>query len=640
MKFNIKKKFASPVLILVLGMILHFLFVFNVERERALKGMDATLLRAAKNIKFYMGRDYVNSGLHSDTYSQKEILKKNQELRLRAKGQGVDYLYLLIKDGEDIRYVALSCTQEELIKDPKAFYWHSFSESGDDSFDETWRAFEERGPVYLESSDVWDTYRSVYVLERAPDGTEYLAGADITITHFKKILLMRTAKTISSFWIFVLFSLPLILSFSKLKKEKKVYKKQVTELSSLDPLTGTYNRNTGVEYLKTELKACTTEEVPLSVCIVDTQNLGYINKRHGLDTGDEVLKMVAVLMTNIFRKTDKVVRLEGDKFMAILPGCNENSRTLLAKALLDRLSSFNRYNRKDHLIKLHYIFREYSEGSGEKFIEETLSHLLLQKSHGTAYDMMIQEEMLNGLKNNEFDVFFQPKVHLDEETLEFEALIRWMHPEKGIISPVLFIPQAEKSFLISRLTEVVLRRSLRAAERLGTNISVNISPVVFENHNFIREMEKILSDSPCSRLITFEITESVAIKDMKTTLRKMKSLQKYGVRFSIDDFGTGYSSLGYLEKLPIGELKIDKTFIQNIDKHKLNHEIISFICKVGRLMNFTVIAEGTEEEWQIRELIALGCHSFQGYFFDKPQPLEVITARREDYMKKIKKFAK
>ncbi len=638
MNYNTVKRLISPALFLGIGVIIHFLFVFNLERERTLKEMDETLLRAAKNIKFYMGEDYVNSKLQPLSYSKEEAFKKNSDLRIRAEEQGVDYLYLLIKDGEDIRYVALSCTKEELAKDPLAYYWHSFSESGDDSFDETWKAFERGEPVYLESSDMWDTYRSVYIPEKAQDGTEYLAGADITITHLKKILLIRTAKTISGFWIFVLFSIPLLLSFSRLKKEKKVYKERVTELSSLDVLTETYNRNTGMEYLKYDLGECLRRELPFSICLVDIQNLGYINKRHGLSSGDEVLKTVALLLKDTFRKTDRLVRLEGDKFMAILPGCNENTRNILASALLKRLSAYNKYNRNNHFIKLHYIFREYKDGSGERFTEETLSHLLLKKSHGTAYDTVIQEEMLNGLKNNEFEVFFQPKVHLEERTLEYEALVRWIHPERGVISPGIFIPQAEKSFLISRLTEAVLRRSLLAAERLNTNISVNISPVVFENHNFIREMEKILSESSMSNLITFEITENIAIKDMESTQRKMERLQKYGVRFSIDDFGTGYSSLGYLEKLPIGELKIDKTFIQNIDKHKLNHEIIGFICKVGKLMNFTVIAEGTEEEWQIRELISMGCHSFQGYFFDKPQPLEVIAERREDHLKKMKKF--
>ncbi|GLI56339.1 hypothetical protein PM10SUCC1_18530 [Propionigenium maris DSM 9537] len=450
MNFNTIKRFVSPVIFLGIGVILHFLFVFHLEGERALREMDEALLRAAKNLKFYVDREYINSGLNSSSYTKEKAVKLNSELRLRAEEQGVDYLYLLIRRGEGIRYVALSCSREELIKDPKAYYWYSFSEAGDDSFDETWDAFDGREPVYLESSDIWDTYRSIYIPEVAPDGTEYLAGADITITHFKKNLLIRTAKTISGFWIFVLFSLPLLLSFCKLKREKRDYKERVTELSSLDTLTGTYNRNTGMRYLESELKECLEKGLPFSICLVDIQKLGYINKRHGLNMGDEVLKTVALILRDTFRKTDKLVRLEGDKFMAILPGCNENTRSLLASALLERLSAYNKYNRKNHFIKLHYIFKEHREGSGDKFIEETLSHLLLKKNHGTAYDTMIQEEMLNGLENNEFETFFQPKVHLKKRKVEYEALVRWIHPERGVISPEVFIPQAEKSFLISR----------------------------------------------------------------------------------------------------------------------------------------------------------------------------------------------
>ena len=288
---------------------------------------------------------------------------------------------------------------------------------------------------------------------------------------------------------------------------------------------------------------------------------------------------------------------------------------------------------------MNYLFTEYLRGKEEEFVEDVLSHLLLKKNHGIADDSVIQEEMLDGLNNDEFTVFFQPKVHLREGNLEFEALARWIHPEKGIISPGIFIPHAEKSFLINRLTEMVLMTSLEAAERLNANISVNISPVVFENHNFVKEMEKILLGSPFSNLITLEITESVAIKNMISTMKKMEDLQRCGVRFSIDDFGTGYSSLSYLEKLPISELKIDKSFIQNIDNHRINHLIISFICQVGELMDFTVIAEGTEKEQQIRDLIYLGCYSFQGYFFDRPQPLEVIIEKNGDYLKQMKKFS-
>lgn len=640
MNFHISKRSLSPVLFMIIGITIQFLFVFNMEKGLALQEVDTTLLRAAKNIKYFMGKDYINSELNSSTYSREEALKIFSSLQDKAEEEGVDYLYLLVRSGDDIHYAAVSDYIEELSEDPNAFYWLSLKDAGDDSFTETWNAFESSENIYLKSSDMWDTYRSIYVPETAPDGTIYIAGADITTTHLKKLILVKTARIIFNFWLFILTSLPLILSFSRLQRERKHYIKQVADLTSLDPLTGVYNRSKGITCLKSELKICLSEKIPLSVCLVDIQNLGYINKKQGLHVGDDILRIVALLLKYTFRKTDKIVRIEGDKFMAILPGCDEKSRSTLTATLLKRVAFFNKHNLKDYFIKLHYFFAEYKDGSEEDFVEEALSHLILQKTQGNTYDTLVQAEMLDSLKNEEFKVFFQPKIYLKRKKVEFEALARWVHPQKGIIPPDSFIPLAERSFLINRITEVVLKNSLEAAGRLNTNISVNISPVVFENHNFVRDMERILLSSPFSNLITLEITEGIAIKNMVSTLQKMSDLKKCGVKFSIDDFGTGYSSLSYLEKLPISELKIDKSFIKNINKHKVNRLIISFISQVGELMDFKVIAEGTEEAWQIHDLLSLGCHNFQGYFFDKPQPLEVIIKKKEDYLKKIDLFIK
>ncbi|GLI54492.1 hypothetical protein PM10SUCC1_00070 [Propionigenium maris DSM 9537] len=639
MNLHISKRSLSPVIFMIIGITIQFLFVFNMEKGDALQEVDETLLRAAKNIKYFLGRDYVNSELDSSTYSPEEALGIFSKLQYKAEEEGVDYLYLLVRKNEDIHYAAVSDYEEELLKDPKSFYWLSLKEAGDDSFSETWSAFDSEEAIYLKSSDMWDTYRSIYIPETATDGTKYLAGADITTTNLKKIILMKTAKIILNFWIFILTSLPLILSFSKLQKERRFYAKQMAELADLDPLTGVFNRSRGITYLKSELKTCLSGDIPLSICLVDIQNLGYINKKLGLHVGDEILRIVALLLKYTFRKTDKIVRIEGDKFMAILPGCDEKSRDILAATLLKRVAFFNKHNLKDYFIKLHYLFAEYSEGSEEDFVEEALSHLILQKKSGNTYDTVIQDEMLDSLKKNEFKVFFQPKVYLKSKKVEFEALARWLHPQKGIIPPDSFIPLAEGSFLINRITEVVLKDSLEAAGRLNTNISVNISPVVFENHNFVRDMERILLNSPFSDRIIFEITEGIAIKDMASTLKKIKDLKRCGIKFSIDDFGTGYSSLSYLEKFPISELKIDKSFIKNINKHRVNRLIISFICQVGELMDFNVIAEGTEEAWQVHDLLSLGCHNFQGYYFDRPQPLETIIENRKEYLEKMKEFS-
>ena len=323
--------------------------------------------------------------------------------------------------------------------------------------------------------------------------------------------------------------------------------------------------------------------------------------------------------------------------MVILPDCSLAAKNTLIKKLENKLSLFNKLNKKNYFIELNILYVEYKGEEKESFVNNSINRLALNKKNTSINDSVMQEEILVGINNNEFKTFFQPKIFSKDKKVQFEALVRWIHPEKGMIPPSFFIPVSETSFLIHRITELVLKDSLEAAKKLNTCISVNISPLFFEKESFVRDIKNILVDSESRNLIILEITERSAMIHSISTLEKMNKLINLGVKFSIDDFGTGYSSLSYLEKFPISELKIDRSFITNVEKSSINSLIISFSVKVGELSGFEVIAEGVETKEEIEKLISLGCYNFQGYYFDKAQPLEVILKdySKDKYLKKL-----
>ena len=434
-----------------------------------------------------------------------------------------------------------------------------------------------------------------------------------------------------------LFSIPLVSSFRKLRSEHLYLKNKSKKIESLDLLTSAYNRKEGLKILEELSKSVKKSERSASTCFIDILNLTYINNKLGLQAGDNIVKITVNMLKDSFRNSDKVVRLEGNKFMVILPDCSLVAKNRLIKKLENKLSLFNKLNKKNYFIELNILYIEYKGEEIDSFVNNSINRLALNKKNKTIKNSDMQEEMLLGINNNEFKTFFQPKIFSKDKKVHFEALVRWIHPEKGMIPPNVFIPVSETSFLIHRITELVLKDSLKAAKELNTCISVNISPLVFEKETFVRDIKNILVDSEARSLIILEITERSAMIHSISTLEKMNKLINLGVKFSIDDFGTGYSSLSYLEKFPISELKIDRSFITNVEKSSINSLIISFSVKVGELSGFEVIAEGVETKEEIEKLICLGCYNFQGYYFDKAQPLEVILKdySKDKYLKKL-----
>ncbi len=242
--------------------------------------------------------------------------------------------------------------------------------------------------------------------------------------------------------------------------------------------------------------------------------------------------------------------------------------------------------------------------------------------------LLTERELMQALAEGGLQAYVQAQVDKHEQTIGGEILMRWQHPSRGFISPAFFIPVAEESGLILKLGDWVLREACLALLKLAVcndslPISVNVSPKQFRQTDFVEKVASLLQETgaPGERLI-FEVTEGLLIENWEDTVARMKELNRLGIRFSIDDFGTGYSSLAYLRKLPLYELKIDKSFVQDMLVEAGGRAIVQSILSMAQHLGLKVVAEGVETREQADFLIDHGCHAMQGFYFARPIPLD------------------
>ena len=265
-----------------------------------------------------------------------------------------------------------------------------------------------------------------------------------------------------------------------------------------------------------------------------------------------------------------------------------------------------------------------------------------QMQEDADHRLSTERKLVRAINNHEFDLYYQPKYNLDREIVSAEALVRWIEPNRDVISPVSFISIAEESGLIIPLGEEVLKMAFRYAQedvglmrRAGVkDIAINVSPRQFTDPGFIKTIiEEIKVTGLEPDLFTLEITEEAVVRNVDETIGFMNMLKRHGFNLSIDDFGTGYSSLRYLKEFPLDELKIDQSFVNQIAASKEDEAIVSSIILMARNLGLGVIAEGVEDEEQLQRLILNGCEQFQGYLFSKPVPHAEFVALLERQIK-------
>lgn len=429
---------------------------------------------------------------------------------------------------------------------------------------------------------------------------------------------------------------------SDISKQKDA-EKQLRYQAENDLLTNLPNRPVLLKQLEISIQKAKTDQTRSAVLFMDLDNFKDVNDTLGHMSGDELLKLVALRLRNCIKDKDIIARLGGDEFAIIqhdIQSANEPST--LAEKIIKTITS--PFKVDDHLLHIGisigitlipddghstssllsnsdiamYSAKE-SSGSQYKFFDHDLQLSIQRKRQ-------IEVHLHSAISDNELTLLFQPKINiLTNEVIGAEALLRWDSNVLGPVSPNEFIPISEQSGLIIELGEWVLKRALyliSAWQEQGLKIpkiAVNLSPVQLKDVNLIPDIERLISNYKIStNLLELEITETAAMADPDFAETQLKALRELGITLAMDDFGTGYSSLSYLASLPIDRIKIDRSFVNDIQHSDQAKAIIESIIHLGNILKKKVIAEGVEDKSQLELLGQLGCHEAQGYYISKP----------------------
>lgn len=428
--------------------------------------------------------------------------------------------------------------------------------------------------------------------------------------------------------------------------EKMIQQKNIENLAYYDTLTGLPNRFHLKEKLNSILKICEeNENFSGSVMFIDIDNFQLINDTFGHDVGDLILKLVGEKLKKFESEDRFVARLGGDEFIFLIKHITdkESLKNLSAqiKAILNK--SF-RIGDNEHYITISTGIALYPNNGNNLNDILINSELAMYKAKETGknryifYDkymnedlyekLFIQNALRNALNNNEFKLYYQPQIDIKTGKIYgFEALIRWISPEYGFISPAKFIPIAEEMGIIINIGEWILKTACQFAKKINENaehkliVSVNISVLQLIRNDFVDTVRQALVDTGLTpNLLGIEITESILIDAFKSSSEKLLTLKNLGIDISLDDFGTGYSSLNYLRQLPINKLKIDKSFIDDLSLTDVGNDLIENIIIIAHKLNLEVVAEGVEVKSQLDILEQFRCDTIQGYLISKPLP--------------------
>jgi diguanylate cyclase (GGDEF)-like protein/PAS domain S-box-containing protein len=426
--------------------------------------------------------------------------------------------------------------------------------------------------------------------------------------------------------------------------ERQRSEERIAHMARHDALTDLPNRTMMREHLEHELKRVKRGEC-LAVLCLDLDQFKSVNDALGHPIGDELLKLVGERLRGCTREPDTVARLGGDEFAIIMTQMQQpTDAAALSKRIRDSII-------KPYQIDGHQIVTDISIGISVAPIDALDAEMLMRNADMALYGAKadgrgtyrffepemntrmkarreLEMDLRNALAGRKFELHYQPLVNLEtKEVNAFEALLRWNHPVRGVISPADFIPIAEETGLIVPLGEWVLKTACTEAANWPDHIkiAVNLSPAQLNNRNLLAVVAEAIEQSGMSpHKLQLEITETVLLQNTFSTLSTLHELRKLGVQIALDDFGTGYSSLSYLRSFPFDKIKIDRSFIQDLSNGSEPVAIVHAVANLAKCLNMTSTAEGVETQQQLDTLKAIGCTEMQGYLFSKARPAKEI----------------
>ena len=442
--------------------------------------------------------------------------------------------------------------------------------------------------------------------------------------------------------------------------DRKTYEQKLTHMAFRDPLTGLANRVFFRDQLQSALSRADADGHSVGVVFLDLDNFKIVNDSLGHEWGDQVLRVVATRVRACMRREDTAARFGGDEFTILVENVTDidqvvsianrlivslrvpislNGHDLFVGASVGIATSMPNQDNTDDLLRKADLAMYNAKSNGKGCYAIFDAHL-----NATAIRRLEMEtELRLALERKELLVYYQPIVNLDDQSIcEVEALVRWQHPRRGLISPSEIIPIAEETGLIIDLGQWVLKEACQQIhnwqmfypDRPPLLLSVNLSARQFRHAPLVSEITAALRDSllePSNLML--EITENSLIQDPVGMIDKLQSLKNVGVRLAIDDFGTGYASLSSLKQFPVDTLKIDRSFVQNIDQDPHDKAIVQSVIALAKAFGRRVIAEGIETQLQAAQLLTLGCTHGQGYLFSPPLPadlFEILLRRNQE----------
>ncbi|WP_439537300.1 putative bifunctional diguanylate cyclase/phosphodiesterase [Methyloversatilis sp.] len=445
--------------------------------------------------------------------------------------------------------------------------------------------------------------------------------------------------------------------------EQKQAEEQILQLAYYDPLTALPNRRLLMDRLQRAMAVSGRSQQFGALFILDLDHFKNLNDTQGHDLGDRLLIEVAKRLTSALRQEDTVARLGGDEYVMVIEGLGLDAATATrqAEAVADKVRSalaqpfILQADRPPHhsTTSIGVTLFQAHETAAELLLKQADVALYQAKNAGRNTSRFFNPDMQaaidaraametalrRGIAQHELTLYCQPQVDANQCVTGAEALLRWLPPDSPPIPPLQFIPLAEETGLIVEIGEWVIEQACiwlknwqSDATMAALCLSVNVSARQFHQPNFVDYvLDAVRRHGIDARRLTLELTESVVLDRVEDVIERMLQLKSVGIRFSIDDFGTGYSSLSYLKRLPVDEVKIDRTFIRDITLDQNDLAIVRAILAMSHSLGLSVIAEGVETGAQHALLMQHGCDGFQGYLFGRPEPVDALVARsRQD----------
>ena len=444
-------------------------------------------------------------------------------------------------------------------------------------------------------------------------------------------------------------------TFTDISKRKAADEK-IQHLAYYDTLTDLPNRQLLFDRLQLELISTAHKGRTGALLMIDLDNFKIINDSLGHDIGDLLLKQVAQRITSCVSDFDTVSRIGGDEFVVMLVGLSGNSMEASAQAQLmgEKILAALSQTFKLGLYNCHtsssigITLLGGNEYYGDELFKQADIAMFQAKKAGRnticIFDPQMQEainiradiedELRRAIDGMQFQVHYQVQVDSSCHPLGAETLIRWIHPQRGMVSPLKFIPLAEETGLILPIGQWVLDTACAQIKTWQRDtltrdlvLAVNVSAKQFHQADFIAQVKATVERHDINpQLLKLELTEGMLVENMESTIENMHALKQIGVKFSLDDFGTGYSSLQYLKRLPLDQLKIDQSFVRDLVTDNSDREIVKTIIVMAHSLNLNVIAEGVETIDQANMLLSYGCKHYQGYLYSKPLPIGEFEA--------------